>query len=91
MKLEQALTIVKAAGYRVSKPRKRVTALGLNAVGEPYSPNYDPAYKLRTPLTSIRRLSHSDDLHVLQWSERSRVFDALVAVRICNIEKLSYQ
>jgi hypothetical protein len=56
MQLEEALTMVKAAGYRVSRPRQRVAALGLNAIGKPYNANYDPRYKLRTPLTSIRRL-----------------------------------
>jgi hypothetical protein len=28
----------------------------LNAVGKPFSPQYDPNYKIRTPLTSISRL-----------------------------------
>lgn len=56
MNLEQALTIVKAAGYRVSRPRPKVAEFGLNAIGKPYNANYDPAYRLRTPLTSIKRL-----------------------------------
>jgi len=29
---------------------------GLNAVGKPYSPQYDPGYKLKTPPPSIKRL-----------------------------------
>jgi hypothetical protein len=57
MDLEQALAIVKAAGYRVSKPRlhdKPVSAL--NAIGKPYGVLYDPKYKIKTGLTSILRL-----------------------------------
>jgi hypothetical protein len=54
--LEQAITLLKAAGYRVSKPRQKQTPIGLNAVGKPYGANFDPSYKLRTPLTSIKRL-----------------------------------
>jgi len=29
---------------------------GLNAVGKPYGPSYDPKYKRKTKLTDIRRL-----------------------------------
>jgi hypothetical protein len=29
---------------------------GLNALGKPISPSYDPKYKRKTPLTSINRL-----------------------------------
>jgi len=56
--LTEALATVKAAGYRVSKPRKKNGASlgGLNAVGKPFSPQYDPNYRRRTPLTSINRL-----------------------------------
>jgi hypothetical protein len=66
MNLEQALTIVKLAGYRVSKPRPKVTALGLNAVGKPYNANFDHGYKLRTPLTSIKRL-YAPYGNQMQW------------------------
>lgn len=64
MSLQEALAVVKTAGYRVSKPRATRTGpsglkrpLGLNAVGKPFSPSYDPKYKNNMPLTSIRRLS----------------------------------
>jgi hypothetical protein len=50
--LDQALAIVKAAGYRVSKPAaakapKVKPALGLNAVGKPYGANFDPNYRVK--------------------------------------------
>ena len=61
----QAINLLKAAGYRVSKPRPKV-ALGLNAVGKPYGANFDPSYKLRTPLTSIKRL-YAPYGNAMQW------------------------
>lgn len=47
--LEMALNLVKAHGYRVSKPKeaKAKGPLGLNAVGKPYGENYDPNYKMK--------------------------------------------
>ena len=56
MSLEQALAVVKAAGYRVSKPKTKVVHNGLNAVGKPYSPQYDPNYRMRRARTNIARL-----------------------------------
>jgi hypothetical protein len=57
--LEHALTVVKAAGYRVSKPRasKPTATLGLSAIGKPYSANFDPNYRMkyRTPSISNRK------------------------------------
>lgn len=47
MSLDQALAVVKAAGFRVSKPRTKVKATGLNAVGKPFSPQYDPRYRMK--------------------------------------------
>lgn len=47
MSLEQALSVVKAAGYRVSKPRPKAKPTGFNAVGKPYSPQYDPRYRMK--------------------------------------------
>jgi hypothetical protein len=57
--LQSALVLVKAAGYRVSKPRatKTTERPTLNCLGLPMSPNYDPNWKRKTPLTSIARLS----------------------------------
>jgi HTH-type transcriptional regulator/antitoxin HipB len=41
-------TPVRTAGYRVSRPKIKATApLGLNAVGKPFSPQYDPNYRLK--------------------------------------------
>lgn len=56
--LDEALTIVKAAGYRVSKPRaKHVKDRPvLNAIGKPYGANFDPNYKLKGVHTSLTRL-----------------------------------
>ena len=55
--IEEAISVLKAAGYRVSKPRtKHQEPLGLNAVGKPYSEQYDPNWKRKHPLTSINRL-----------------------------------
>lgn len=46
MELEQALAIVKAAGYRVTKPRaEKVERPMLNALGKSFSALYDPKYK----------------------------------------------
>jgi CHAT domain-containing protein len=59
MNLDQAIAMVKAAGYRVTKPRPRRArnaAPAVNAVGKPYGANFDPNYRMRTPRTSIARL-----------------------------------
>jgi hypothetical protein len=47
--LASALELVKAAGYRVNKPRavKATTPNGLNAIGKPYSEHFDPAYRMK--------------------------------------------
>jgi hypothetical protein len=43
MSLDQALAIVKAAGFRIAKPKQpKVTRPALNAVGKPY-PSVRPA------------------------------------------------
>ena len=43
-----ALAILKAAGFRVTKPKQtKVTRPALNATGKPYSPQYDPKYKIK--------------------------------------------
>lgn len=63
MDLQEALTIVKAAGYKVTAPRaakqKMVDqrrATGCNALGLPLSPLYDPNYKVKNKPPSIARL-----------------------------------
>ena len=52
--IEQAINLLKAAGYRVSRPRQKQAALGLNAVGKPYGVNFDPNYKLRSEFSILR-------------------------------------
>jgi hypothetical protein len=49
MSLQEALVVVKAAGFRVSKPRTKKLKYRptLNAVGKPYSPQYDPNYRMK--------------------------------------------
>ena len=51
----QAIEVLKAAGYRITKPRKPTTARRtLNALGKPYGANFDPKYRMkhRTPRPS---------------------------------------
>jgi len=46
--IEQAIALLKAEGFRVSKPRAKAPALPmLNAVGKPLSPLYDPNYRIK--------------------------------------------
>lgn len=61
MSLDQALAVVKAAGFRVSKPRAKVKAAGLNAVGKPYSPQYDPHYRMKHKPTTAHLLKPYTD------------------------------
>lgn len=58
MSLEQALAVVKAAGFNVSKPRAAVkrTRPALNALGLPMSPLYDPKYRIKHKSPGIARL-----------------------------------
>jgi hypothetical protein len=46
MRLEKALAVLKAASYRVSKPRTTNPRPALNALGKPYGANYDPNYRM---------------------------------------------
>ena len=47
LQLNEALAVVKAAGYRVSKPRQKAEKPRLNALGLPMSPQYDPNYRMK--------------------------------------------
>jgi hypothetical protein len=47
LSLSEALCIVKAAGYRVTKPKPKAPARTLNAIGKPYGANYDPNYRMK--------------------------------------------
>lgn len=63
MQLEQALATVKAAGYRVTKPKaKKAEKPKLNALGLPMSASYDPNYKMKyrtPPLKRAQNVSYS--------------------------------
>lgn len=56
MTLEIALSMVRDAGYRVSKPKPKLDPLsyaascerrGLNAVGKPYGTQFNPNYRMK--------------------------------------------
>jgi len=67
MELNQAIELVKSAGYRVSKPKAKAPAPKLNALGLPMSPLYDPNYRRRASLTPISRLYAPMGKHT-QWA-----------------------
>jgi hypothetical protein len=50
--IQQAIALLKAAGYRVTKPRV-TERLALNAIGKPYG-NYDPNYKIKHRVSTAR-------------------------------------
>src|SRR4051812_6625914 len=55
MSLEQALAIVKAAGFHISKPRTKSRTAerpALNAIGKPFSSQYDPNRNLKHKTSS---------------------------------------
>ena len=68
MSLEQALAIVKAAGFRVAKPKPpKVTRPALNAIGKPHSPQYDPKYKIKhKPRTGHLFFSYSANMRFVE-------------------------
>ena len=60
--IDYAIALLKANGYSVRKARESAEresgeSIRLNAIGKPLSHNFDPKYKIRTPLTSPARLS----------------------------------
>ena len=84
MELEQALACVKAAGFRVSKPRekeKKLNPLKLNAVGKPYSPQYDPNYRMKyhprkyAPSTPFCGPTISPERWVVMCAEANEAWD----------------
>jgi hypothetical protein len=46
LSLDAAITLLKANGYRVTKPRELAPKPALNAIGKPYSALYDPNYRM---------------------------------------------
>jgi hypothetical protein len=77
MSLDQALSIVRAAGYRVSKPRTVRTGpsglarpLGLNAVGKPFSPSYDPNYRIKHKTTTAHLFKpYGPGIRLTSWNQ----------------------
>jgi hypothetical protein len=54
--VEEALAVVKAAGFKVTKPRaKKAAAPALNAVGKPYGASYDPNYRMKYRTPPLKR------------------------------------
>jgi len=48
MNIDQAIALLKAEGFRVSKPKAKAPAKPmLNAVGKPMSPLFDPNYRIK--------------------------------------------
>lgn len=50
MTITEAIELLKANGYTVSKkraPKANGHALGLNAIGRPYGAGYDPNYRMK--------------------------------------------
>jgi hypothetical protein len=57
---EDAISLLVAHGYKVTKPRTKTVKVEqpkLNAVGKPFSPSYDPKYRMkyRTPALSRKQ------------------------------------
>jgi hypothetical protein len=79
--LNEALAVVKAAGYRVSKPRAKAPAapLGLNAVGKPYGANFDPNYRMKYRTPSLKRGGQSIGLGVTAERWATMVAEAQAA------------
>jgi hypothetical protein len=72
VQLQEALAVVKAAGYRVSKPRaKKAEASAFNAVGKPYGANYDPNYRMKYRTPPLKRGGQSIGLGVTaeRWAQ----------------------
>jgi hypothetical protein len=87
--LDEALAVVRAAGYRVSKPRmKRQPALKptLNAIGKPYSPQYDPKYRLKYKLSTghLRAPYNGPFVADPDWQ---RVMDKMLKLKQAEHEK----
>jgi hypothetical protein len=48
--IAQAIEVLTVAGYRISKPKApkpNGRAPGLNAIGRPYGPGFDPKYRMK--------------------------------------------
>jgi hypothetical protein len=76
MHIDEAIAVVKAAGYRVTKPRVK-TAPKLNAIGKPFSPQYDPNYRMkyRTPRIT-RKQNVGDGISPAKWAQMCKLAQA---------------
>jgi hypothetical protein len=70
MSLEQALAVVQAAGYRVTKPRApKAKARMFNAVGKPFSPSYDPNYRMKHKVSTAHLFKpYGSDMRLTPWT-----------------------
>lgn len=83
MLIDEALAVVKAAGYRVTKPRAKLNghAFGLNAIGKPYSPQYDPKYRMKYHTPKLKRQQNignavSPERWIVMCREAQKEWDA---------------
>jgi hypothetical protein len=78
MTIQEAIELIQAAGYRVSRPRKvKPTISALNAIGKPYSPQYDPNYRMKyhtPPLKRTQNIGHG--ISPAQWAEMCKLAQA---------------
>ena len=74
------LTVDAALALLANPVNKRGGPPGLNAVGKPYSASYDPNYRIRTPLTSIARLSKPQIC--FPWVNQIADFKKMIADRL---------
>lgn len=73
MQLEQALAVVKAAGFRVSKPKAKAATPRLNALGLPMSASYDPNYRMKYRTPALKRAQKvGTGVTAERWAEMCR-------------------
>lgn len=75
MQIEQALAAVKAAGYRVTKPKaKKAAKPKFNALGLPMNPNFDPNYRMKYRTPPLKRAQHvGTGVTPERWTEMCRL------------------
>lgn len=59
------------AGYRVTKPKAKKERPTLNAIGKPYSPQFDPGYRVKHKTTTAHLFKPYGDIvrdHLSSWS-----------------------
>lgn len=83
--LAEALAIVKAAGYRVTMPRKVKLGIGqeFNSLGLRCNAVFDPNYKRKMSLTSPARLSRYSSSWSPAWKEDTAPTSKLTRFDMC--------